>query len=269
MNAVSPAMREFLDLDRYPIDRPDSPAGQALVARCRAELARDGMFNLAGLVRPEVIERAAAEVRPLIATVSYNHKRSHNVYFKKTVEGIAPDHPALKHHETSSQTLTGDQVQATVIGRIYDWTPLADFLAAVMEQPRLYLMEDPLARVNVIGYRAGEALNWHFDRSQFTTTLLIQKPLGGGLFEYRSDLRSEADPNYEGVARFIRGEDDQVKSLPQEAGTLNVFKGRNTVHRVTPVIGDRDRIIAVFSYYDRPGVQFSAEERIGFYGRAA
>jgi hypothetical protein len=24
----------------------------------------------------------------------------------------------------------------------------------------------------------------------------------------------------------------------------------------------------VFTYYDRPGVTFSAEERIGFYGRA-
>ena len=27
-------------------------------------------------------------------------------------------------------------------------------------------------------------------------------------------------------------------------------------------------MIAVFSYYERPGVLFSEEERIGFYGRA-
>jgi hypothetical protein len=32
-------------------------------------------------------------------------------------------------------------------------------------------------------YRPGEALNWHFDRSQFTTTLLIQAPEQGGEFE--------------------------------------------------------------------------------------
>jgi len=36
---------------------------------------------------------------------------------------------------------------------------------------------------------------------------------------------------------------------------------------VTPVRGDKERIIAVFSYYERPGVNFSAEERLGFYGR--
>ena len=26
---------------------------------------------------------------------------------------------------------------------------------------------------------------------------------------------------------------------------------------------------AVFSYYEKPGVMFSTEERVGFYGRAA
>jgi hypothetical protein len=37
---------------------------------------------------------------------------------------------------------------------------------------------------------------------------------------------------------------------------------------VSTVKGARERIIAVFSYFDRPGVVFSKEEQIGFYGRA-
>jgi len=36
---------------------------------------------------------------------------------------------------------------------------------------------------------------------------------------------------------------------------------------VTPVVGETERIIAVFSYFDHPGVAFSDEERLGFYGR--
>jgi hypothetical protein len=260
-------MREILDLERYPVDRLGTSAGDALVASCQAELAAEGMFNLPGFVRPDVIGLAAAQLIPLIDSVAFTHRRSHNVYFKREVAGLAPDHPALRQFDTISQTLCGDQIASTLIAKIYDWTPLADFLAAVMEKPGLYLMEDPLARVNVMGYRAGEALNWHFDRSQFTTTLLIQAPEAGGEFQYRTDLRSDDDPNYEGVVRFIDGRDPLVKTLPQKAGTLNVFKGKNTVHRVTPVVGTRDRIVAVFSYYERPGVLFSAEERIGFYGR--
>jgi hypothetical protein len=49
---------------------------------------------------------------------------------------------------------------------------------------------------------------------------------------------------------------------------LNLFKGKYLAHRVTPVRGARARIIAVFSYYQRPGVSFGADERREFYGRS-
>jgi hypothetical protein len=138
-----------------------------------------------------------------------------------------------------------------------------------MEKNALFTMRDPLARVNVMSYRDGEALNWHFDRSEHTTTLLLQEPTGGGLFEYRSNLRTDDAPNYEGVARLLECKDDEVKTLQMRAGTLSVFAGRNTLHRVTPSRGPNERVIAVFSYYERPGVKLSNEEQIGFYGRAA
>ena len=41
---------DVLGLDRYPLDRPASPRGRALVAECRAALDRDGLFNF-GLTR--------------------------------------------------------------------------------------------------------------------------------------------------------------------------------------------------------------------------
>ena len=153
--------------------------------------------------------------------------------------------------------------------RVYDWLPLPAFVARVLDKPRLFLMDDPLAKVNVLAYRPGEALNWHFDRSQFTTTLLIRAAEAGGEFEYRSGLRSDTDPNYDGVATMLRGEDPDVSRMSLAAGTLNVFAGKNTAHRVTPVQGTRNRVVAVFSYYDNPGVAFSSAERMGFYGRAA
>jgi hypothetical protein len=50
-------------------------------------------------------------------------------------------------------------------------------------------------------------------------------------------------------------------------GTLNVFKGVNTPHRVTQVQGSRARMIAVLTYYERPGAMFTQTEQLGFYGR--
>ena len=262
-------MHDLIDLDRYPLDRFEGTEARALVARCRAGLAADGMFNLAGLVRTEAINRAVAEIAPVMEAASFTHRRVHNIYFKREIPGLAPDHPALRLCETVNHTVCADQIPGAIVLALYEWPPFAAFLAAVMEKPQLHTMADPLARVNVMEYRAGEALNWHFDRSEFTTTLLLQAPEDGGDFEYRTDLRSDDDPNYAGVAALLEGRDPAVRRLHLSPGTLNVFRGKNTAHRVTPVAGTRARIIAVFSFYDRPGVMFSEEERIGFYGRAA
>jgi hypothetical protein len=96
---------------------------------------------------------------------------------------------------------------------------------------------------------------------------LLQAPEQGGDFVYRTDLRSDDNPNYDGVAKLLRGLDDQVKTLKLTAGTLNVFRGKNTAHKVSTIHGNKERMIAVFSYFDRPGVVFTKEDQIGFYGR--
>ncbi len=261
-------MDDVIDLERYPLQAPESPAYAVLVGSCQRALAEHGMVNLDGFVRPDAVRRAAAELRPLSARASYNHRRSHNVYFLDRVEDLAANHPALTRFETSSQTLCDDQLGGTLVHRIYEWLPLLKFLARVMQVPELHLMQDPLARANVMEYRPGEALNWHFDRCRYTTTLLVQAAEHGGEFEYASALRSDTDPNYDGVGKLLLGDRSRVQVNPLAAGTLNVFAGKNTLHRVSTVEGSRSRFVAVFSYYERPGLLFSDSERIGFYGRA-
>lgn len=260
-------MANIIDLDRYPLHRTGSAEWQSLVAACRNELAQQGMFDLAGFMQPEARQLAIAELQPVIESAAFTHARRHNIYFRPAVEGLAPDHPALAMHETKSHTICADQMAGSLVVQLYEWPAFAQFLAAVMDKPVLYTMADPLARVNTMGYRAGESLNWHFDRSEFTTTLLLQSPLEGGEFEYRRDLRSAADPNYDGVVKMLSGQDPQVRRIKLAAGALNVFRGKDTAHRVTPVKGEQMRIISVFSFFDRPGVNFTADERQGFYGR--
>lgn len=261
-------MRHILDLDRYPLDTPGTPEWHGLVSRCRSELAHNGMFNLEGFVKPDALVQAIAGIRPVMETLSFTHRRYHNIYFRKEIPGLAPDHPALALCETVNHTVCADQISQSIPVWIYEWSHFVTFLAAAMGKEALFPARDALARVNVMAYRDGEALNWHFDRSEFTTTLLLQAPEQGGEFIYRTDLRSDDDPNYDGVARLLRGEDPEVKSLTLTAGTLNVFRGKNTAHKVGTVKGTRERMIAVFSYFDRPGVVFSREDQLGFYGRS-
>jgi hypothetical protein len=261
-------MRDILDLDRFPLDQPDSAAFAALVKDCQRKLARDGLFNLPGFVRADALAPAVSTLVPRIKAEAFTHRRAHNIYFKAKVEGLDDGHPALHKLETVNHTLCADQLGDTLLASLHEYPPFIAFLAAVMGKDVLYPMADALARINVMAYNAGEALNWHFDRSEFTTTLLLQAPVAGGTFEYAQDLRSDAEPNYDGVAKLLTGQGPKV-AMPLEAGTLNVFRGKNTAHRVTPVQGARARIIAVFSYYERPGVVFTPEDQLGFYGRSA
>ena len=259
-------MNKLIDLERYPLHQLESDAARQLVARCIDDLERNGMFTLKGFMRREVIEHILPELLQKFKRESFTHARQHNIYFNDDIDDIPADHPALARVETTNHTLCGDQL-AEPLRQIYLWSGLTEFLARVMHKSNLYPMDDPLACANVMGYYAGEGLNWHFDRSEFTTTLLLQPPGQGGDFQYRQALRSEQDPNYEGIAKLLRGEDSAVTTLKLGAGDLNVFKGKNTAHRVTPPVGELARVVTVFSYYETPGRFFSDAENLGFYGR--
>ncbi len=260
-------MDKLLDLERFPLDRPQCHEYTNLVARCQDDLATSGMFNLVDFLRAGVSQACADALSEPMANASFTHKRHHNIYFKKSIPDLPVDHPALREFHTINHTLCADQLVGNAVMEIYQWAPLAAFLARVLGKNMLYQMEDQLAAVNVMAYRHGEALNWHFDRAEFTTTLLLQASEKGGEFEYSTNLRSDKDPNYDGVAKLLNGQSSKISIINPVAGTLNVFRGINTPHRVTPIGGKRDRMIAVYSYYDRPGVVFSASEQTGFYGR--
>jgi hypothetical protein len=261
-------LHELIDLERYPLDRLDADAGRRLVARCVADLEQNGMFTLKGFLRREVIDAMLPGILRRMAEESFTHAREHNIYFDDEIDAIPLDHPALARVRTVNHTLCGDQL-AEPLRQAYQWPGMTAFLARVMHKPALYPMADPLACANVMGYYEGEGLNWHFDRSEFTTTLLLQAPRQGGEFQYRKDLRGDGDPNYDGVARLLEGNDERIATLRLGAGDLNVFRGKNTAHRVTPPVGELARIVTVFSYYETPGRMFSERENLGFYGRTA
>ena len=256
-----------IDLARYPLDAPGSDKWNALVARCRNDLDAKGMFELPGFLTADALRESAATILPRMANESVEIRREHNIYFLDKVDGLADDHPALKKIMTINHTLCADQLVDTPVTTVYEWPHFREFIVATMGLPELHLMDDELARVNVLSYRPGEALNWHFDRSEFTITILLQRAEAGGIFEYRRELRTDDDPNYEGVGRMIAGNDPEVISVDVAPGALNVFRGHNTAHRVTTVGGDKERMVAVLSLYEKPGVRFSDSEKMGFYRR--
>ena len=60
-------MREYFNLDRFPIDRPQCGEWLALVEWCQAELVRHGMFNLEGMMHADAVRAMAEGLLPKFA----------------------------------------------------------------------------------------------------------------------------------------------------------------------------------------------------------
>ena len=132
-----------------------------------------------------------------------------------------------------------------------------------------------MSSINIHYARLGEELGWHFDNSSFAVTLMIHPVKNGGELEFVRDVRDADSPDpaekmgFDLAERILDGDESvKVQSMALAAGDLLLFRGRNTLHRVTPN-GDATgvRQLAVLAYNNAPGVSLSEESRMTFYGR--
>ena len=121
-------------------------------------------------------------------------------------------------------------------------------LAAVVGAEQLYEYADPLAGLVINVLQPGCAHPWHFDNNDFIVTLMTQQPEAGGAFEYCPQLRSAEDQNYPGVEAVLDGERGPVETLDLRPGDLQIFFGRNSLHRVAEVEGGRERHTLILAY---------------------
>jgi len=82
----------IIDLERYPIDRPRSPAFRALVKRCLDELSDDGCCVLDGFIQPGSVARMASEAGGL-APLAHRSRERHTPYFTPDTPDLPAGHP--------------------------------------------------------------------------------------------------------------------------------------------------------------------------------
>ena len=267
-DTIDDSILEVIDLDRYPIASIASDTECAFVEKCRKSLRETGVCYLPGFVKSGVAAAMATEGLALLPA-SYRDESRHNVYFTGEDPDLPGDHPGYHSQRLATNTIPYDLIAPdSMLRRLYNWVPLLEFVAAVLGRKRLYLHADPMGAMILFVHGEGDELGWHFDHADFVTTLVLQAPERGGAFEYVQNLREPDDENHVGVRQVLSGADESVVRLPAEAGALSLFVGQHSIHRVTPTKGPRPRVVAVLSYVEEPGVKFTDEERIRFYGRA-
>jgi hypothetical protein len=260
---------ELIDLERYPIDRLESDRGRELVDRCRVDLAAVGACQLQGFLRPDAVRRMTDEALAL-ADRTFTNAAVHNVYFEDVDVTLPEDDPRRMMQRASQATVAYDDIPLDAgIRALYEWDALVAFVGAALRKDPFYRNADPLGALNIVHYREGDELGWHFDRAEFVVTLMLQAAAEGGDFEYVPNLRNDRDENYDGVRHLLQGDMRDVIHLPSNPGTLAFFRGRHSIHRVTPIAGDVLRINAVFAFADKPGHRLNELTQRLFYGRTA
>ena len=260
--AEAPELAAIVDLDRYPL------GSDTLIEDCAERLSTDGAITLPGFLWSDTIEQLVAEAEAA-AHLAYYTASTHNVYLTPPNPDLPSDHIFNRQVESSKGCITTDQVpEQSALRHLYDSELFKTFVARIVGEDGLYPYADSLSSINVHYAPDGKELGWHFDNSEFAITLLLQAPEAGGEFEYVKDLRdAEAgEMNFEGVAALLDGQ-RTPDVLAIEPGTLVLFRGRNSIHRVTPTKGDTKRILVVLAYNSEPGIALSESARKTFYGR--
>jgi hypothetical protein len=80
-------------------------------------------------------------------------------------------------------------------------------------------------------------------------------------------IRSEQDPANDRIRDVFQGVGDDVRVAPLEPGTLALFRGTRSLHRVSPVVEGPTRLIALLSFDRDPGMVFPAKAQLNNTGR--
>jgi hypothetical protein len=229
----------LVDTDRWPLDN------DAIIEPLRAQFQAENIAILPGFIRNDALPTLVGECDQLAETAFHTDNNA------------------------NLDVVAYDQFPSTsLIRSLYEWDPLMEFVAKVLGHDTLYRYADPFGALNLSVMRDGHMLGWHFDQTDFVVSIALQPSLEGGHFENVPMIRSAENDNADVVASIRAGErGDLVRIEPMTPGTLMIFNGRWSYHRVSTVKGEVPRHVALLAYDTKPGTDSNDELKLARYGR--
>ena len=259
---MNKTVEQIVDLKKNPITNPD------FRVECKKTLDTHGALVLKSFLLDSVITEICHDGEQQ-KHLAYYTERSHNIYLSSNDPDFSQEHPRNRQISSSKGCITTDQIpDGCSLKILYKSTEFKEFLCEVLDEEALYEYADELSSINLHYASEGQELGWHFDNSSFAITLLLQKPEAGGEFQYVKDVRDAdaGEMNYVESEKVLDGK-TAVQKLAMSPGDLVLFRGRNSMHRVTSTIGDQTRMLVVLAYNSGPGIELSESARMTFYGR--
>ena len=259
---------EIINHAQYPIDKPNDPGRQAIIEQVKSDLADDGCAVIRDFFSPSGLSTLLAEANARKAQTYYSERKQCNVYLNDGDADLPAEHPLNIFIPRTNGFITADLFgDETAAHRLYYWEPLKRFLAECLGKQELFIYEDPVSNMIVNVGQPGQQFNWHFYTNEFTITMLLQAAQSGGIFEYVPGLRSAHDESYSEVKGVLDGDRSQVRQLELNAGDLQFFLGRFSLHQVTANTGNDDRLLLIMSFSEKSGMIGSLARVKDLYGK--
>ncbi|CAH0370342.1 unnamed protein product [Pelagomonas calceolata] len=274
---LRPALGDLVNLERYPIGDLRSAEGRALVEKARSDLAATGCASFPCFLMEAALSDAVAEATAA-APSAFATDDTHNAYQLSTDAKLGPEHVRNKQMRTRVASTACDELDSSrAIRALYASDELLGLVKAITGK-NAHRLADPLGAASINVFRSGWAHAWHYDESEFTVTLSLVQAAEGGAFEFTEPLRRSVDDlAFETTAAVINDHSEyavepagaacpSVRTAPFAPGTLQIFAGRTSLHRVSEVKGER--LVAVYCFSDIEGFVNSPEVQRMFWGRA-
>lgn len=262
-------MTQIINYKLYPIDDLNTDTARRWISTIKYQLDKDGSCLFPDFVIPEALGTMTDQAKN-IAHLAYPGPTEVSPYFfnYKLGEGqdLPDSHPLRRKGKRNLAQVATDLIPADfLLSQLFHSPEMLQFLSAIIDQP-VYRNEDPYQSLNISVMDPGGCQQWHFDSGTMVMTLLLQEPESGGVFEYSPGIRSDDDENFEAVEAVLDGDLSSVIRNNLKAGTLSLFRGHYSLHRVTEVEGNQQRLQAILGYTTRQGHIGNKESSILHYG---
>ena len=269
-------MMKVVNLNTYPINDDKSSNYQSIIQSSISQLDSQGFVKLHNFLQPEIVDELTSSMLQLEQRgIGFYSNNSHNVFLEDDGSSESASSPSLNPHHiqlNSSKLILNakDLVAHTELNDLFTSKSFISFISSIL-QVTLYPSTDPYGRYYGNIFNVGDKLDWHFDRSQFSVSLILQPAQEGGEFQFAPNSREvvrdwdKMPLDLEEVSQKLEKHSKIVHRPVLSAGDMYIFHGQNALHRVSEITKGT-RINIILTYNTKMNVELNSYTLKKFFG---
>ena len=273
----------IVNLQTYPINNEGSARYQSLLHSSITQLNEQGFVSLPNFLRTNVIDELTSSILQLEQQgIGYISNDTHNVFLEDDDDNNdtgdkSSMHPRHIHLKSSKLILNAQDIAGphttNQLNDLFTSKHFLNFISTIL-QTKLYQSTDPYGKYYANIFHVGDGLNWHFDRSEYSISLILQPAQEGGKFQFVPNTRDivqgwDTMPlDVDDISHALEPH-SKTKTIVHEpklaAGDVYIFRGQNSLHRVSEIVQGK-RINIILTYNTSPDVRLNQYTLQKFFG---